>query len=159
MILTSAKLELTWARCWFNNRATLLRLLSFNEKHILSKDCSQVSQNAEYNPVIFWHLFTFTSNPWLQYKLTYLAKSSGSNTFAQCPLPKRTVYKESCECVQLLGFWIDNNLYDKTFRTDYLCAISMFLVITNNPRQDGGYPSLCRLFGPFKNGCRLVRLV
>lgn len=31
--------------------------------------------------------------------------------------------------------------------------------ITNNPRKDDGYPSLCKLFGPFKNGSRLVRLV
>ena len=64
----------------------------------------QVLQHAEHNHVIFWHLFTFTSNPRLQYKLTYLAKSSGSNTFAQLPPSKRNGYKESCECVQLLGF-------------------------------------------------------
>ena len=64
----------------------------------------QVLQHAEHNHVIFWHLFTFTSNPRLQYKLTYLAKSSVSNTFAQLPLSKRMDYKESCECVQLLGF-------------------------------------------------------
>ena len=36
----------------------------------------------------------------------------------------------------------------------------VFIDITNNLRQDGGYPSLYKLFGPFKlNGCRLVRLV
>ena len=88
----------------------------------------QVLQNAEHNHVIFWCLFTFTSNPRLQYKLTYLAKSSVSNTFAQLPLSKRMGYKESCEYVQLVGFWIYNILYGKTFRTDYLCAISWFLV-------------------------------
>ena len=88
----------------------------------------QVLQNAEYNHVIFWHLFTFTSNPRLQYKLTYLAKSSVSNTFAQFPPSKRMGYKLSYGSVPSLGFWIYNNFYGKTFRTDYLCAISWFVV-------------------------------
>ena len=37
--------------------------------------------------------------------------------------------------------------------------LTVFIDITNNLRQDGGYPSLCKVSGPFKNGCRLVRLV